>query len=320
MACINNLFKNRLLITLFLLGSCFFFADRVKAQENQKARASLSEQEWKAVTGIFQSPQNNDMNVRFTARDNMLIAKLLWNGNELHLLPESPLEFSSNQEGNQESVHITFIKDSSGAVNEVKVADNGVWKRNNNYTPLTKKEIELSPDQLKQFEGLYQFQGDATRFIEFSLQGGQLVLKQSWDGEQRFFVPESAMDFFVKDFPLFTLNFSKDKDGNINQVIAFKKDVWVKSKKHSLSVNELKSYEGKFRSNDDPDNIVQLTVVKDHLVIKQLWDKTERVLQPKTDCYFISEGEFYPVVIHKNKDAVVNEITVLGTSVFSRIN
>ena len=320
MAALNNLFKRIFLVTFFFLVSFFFFAMEMGAQENQKPRVNLSEQEWKAVVGIFQSPQNTEMNVQFTEGNNMLIAKLLWNNNELHLLPESPLVFSSSQEGNQEPVRITFIKDSSGAINEVNVANNGVWKRNNNYKPLVRKEIELPADQLNQFEGLYQLQGDEPRFIQFSVQGGQLVLKQEWDGEQRFFVPESAMDFFVKDFPLFTLNFSKDKEGNINQVVAFKRDIWIKTKKPALSVDQLKSYEGKFRSNDDPDDMVQLTVVNDHLVLKQLWDKKEIILQPKTDLYFYNDAESYPVVILKNKEGLVNQITILGTSVFSRIN
>ena len=320
MAALNNLFKRIFPVTSFFLVSFFFVAMEMGAQENQKPRVNLSEQEWKAVVGIFQSPQNTEMNVQFTEGNNMLIAKLLWNNNELHLLPESPLVFSSSQEGNQEPVRITFIKDSSGAINEVNVANNGVWKRNNNYKPLVRKEIELPADQLKRFEGLYQLQGDEPRFIQFSVQGGQLVLKQEWDGEQRFFVPESAMDFFVKDFPLFTLNFSKDKEGNINQVVAFKRDIWIKTKKPALSVDQLKSYEGKFRSNDDPDDMVQLTVVNDHLVLKQLWDKKEIILQPKTDLYFYNDAESYPVVILKNKEGLVNQITILGTSVFSRIN
>ena len=320
MAALNNLFKRIFPVTSFFLVSFFFVAMEMGAQENQKPRVNLSEQEWKAVVGIFQSPQNTEMNVQFTEGNNMLIAKLLWNNNELHLLPESPLVFSSSQEGNQEPVRITFIKDSSGAINEVNVANNGVWKRNNNYKPLVRKEIELPADQLNQFEGLYQLQGDEPRFIQFSVQGGQLVLKQEWDGEQRFFVPESAMDFFVKDFPLFTLNFSKDKEGNINQVVAFKRDIWIKTKKPALSVDQLKSYEGKFRSNDDPDDMVQLTVVNDHLVLKQLWDKKEIILQPKTDLYFYNDAESYPVVILKNKEGLVNQITILGTSVFSRIN
>jgi hypothetical protein len=316
-----NSFFNRILLanTVFLL-LFLIAANRLGAQDNQKSKVNLSEQEWKAVEGIFQSPQNSDMNVQFTARDNMLVAKLLWNNNELHLSPESSLVFYSNQEGKQEPVRITFIKDSSGAINQVNVANNGLWKRNNNYKPFVRKEIEHTPDQLKQFEGLFQLQNDATRFIQFSVKDNNLVLKQGWDGETRSFVPESAMDFFVKDFPLFTLNFSKDKVGNINQVVAFKKDVWIKVKKASLSAGQLKSYEGKFRSNDDPDNVVELMVVNDHLVLKQMWDKKEIILEPKADTYFYNEAESYPVVVMKNKDGVVNQITILGTSVFSKIN
>jgi hypothetical protein len=320
MATINSIVRRLFLAGFLFIASFFFVVKELSAQENQKSRVSLSEQEWKAVVGIFRSPQNSDMNVQFTKGENILIAKLLWNNKELRLLPESPLVFSSSQEGNQEAVRITFIKDSSGAINKVEVANNGVWQRNNNYKPLVRKEIELTPDQLKQFEGLYQLQGDETRFIQVSTQRGQLVLKQEWDGEQRFFVPESDMDFFMKEVPSFTLNFSKDKEGHINQVVAFKRDIWIKTEKPTISVNQLKSYEGKFRSDDDPDNVVQLIVANGHLVLKQLWDKKEIVLQPKTNSYFYNDTESYPVVILKNKDGDTIKITILGTSVFTKIN
>ena len=58
-----------------------------------------------------------------------------------------------------------------------------------------------------------------------------LVLKQIWDGEEILFVPESELSFFSKAIPLFSLDFSKDKDGNITQVLAFKRDVWIKKDK-----------------------------------------------------------------------------------------
>jgi len=319
MLIIKTFFKRILVLTSFFLAVFLFAANRSGAQESHTSKVILSEQQWKAVEGIFQSQQNNDMNVQFTARDNMLVAKLLWNNNEMRLSPESPLVFSSDQKENQESVRITFIKDPSGAINQVNVANNGLWKRNNNYKPLVKKEMEHTPEQLKQFEGLFQLKNNATRFIQFFVEGNKLVLKQGWDGEKRYFIPESAMDFFITDFPQFTLNFSKDSAGNINQVVAFKRDVWIKTKKASLSAGQLKSYEGRFRSNDDPDNMVELTVLKDHLVLKQLWDKKEIILEPETDTYFYNEAESYPVVIIKNKEGAVNQITILGTSVFSRI-
>ncbi|MBS1935898.1 MAG: hypothetical protein JST96_18005 [Bacteroidetes bacterium] len=175
------------------------------------------------------------------------------------------------------------------------------------------------PEQLKQFEGLYQLRDDGSRFIQFFVKGKELILKQEWDGEQRSFVAESNMDFFIKDFPLFTLNFSKDKDGNIGQVTAFKRDVWIKTKKPSLTAAQLKSYEGKYQSNDDPDNLIQLFVSDGHLVIKQLWDKKEIILEPKTDTYFYNEADSYPLVIMKNKDGKVNQLTVLGTNIFSKL-
>jgi len=107
----NNLSKRTFLLASFIVVLFLFTTNNVKAQVSTKAKVTLSEQEWKAVTGIFQSAQNSDMNVQFTVANNMLVAKLLWNNNELHLSPETPLVFSSKQEGNQEPIRITFVKD-----------------------------------------------------------------------------------------------------------------------------------------------------------------------------------------------------------------
>ena len=316
----NNLSKRTFLLASFIVVLLLFATNNVKAQASPKAKVTLSEQEWKAVTGIFQSAQNSDMNVQFSVSNNMLVAKLLWNNNELHLSPETPLVFSSNQEGNQEPVRITFIKDSSGAINAVNVANNGVWKRNNNYKPLERKEIQLPVDQLKQFEGLYKIQGGENKFLQFSVKEGHLLLTQQWDGREQVFAAQSEMDFFAKGFPLFTLNFSKDKEGHVSQVIAFKTDVWIKQKEPALSLNQLKLYEGKFRSKDDPDNMVQLTVMNNHLVLIQLWDKKQIVLTPRAEEFFYSQAEFYPVVIVKNKDGIADQITILGTDDFTRVH
>ena len=74
----------------------------LSAQETQKAAETktpihLSEQQWKAVEGIFQDPSNNDRYVQFTPGENFLVAKLLWNNAEIQFIPESELEFVSKE-------------------------------------------------------------------------------------------------------------------------------------------------------------------------------------------------------------------------------
>jgi hypothetical protein len=283
------------------------------------AKVLLSEEQWKAVEGTFQDPQNNDRAVQFIATENFQVAKLLWNNAEIPFISESAFAFVSREPVEDRLLHIVFNKDSSGAANEVKLADIGVWKRNKNYKLLVKKEMDHTPGQLKPFEGLYQLQNHADRFIQFTVKGNNLVLKQHWDGNEISFVPETPLDFFSKEAPLFSLSFSKDKDGHVAQALAFKRDLWIKMKKINLTSGQLKSYEGKFQSKDDPDNYIQIMAKNNNLIVKQLWDGKEIIVEPQTETYFYNEAQSFPLQIAKDKDGNVTQIWILGIDEFNKV-
>jgi hypothetical protein len=293
--------------------------DTAKTGTKKKA-VLLSEQEWKAVEGVFQSPQNNEMNVQFKANNDQLVAKLLWNNGELHLIAESPLVFSSVPEGDKEIIRISFIKDSSGAVNQVSVFNNGVWKRNNNYKPPSeKKEMVHTPDQLKPFEGIYQLANEGSRIIDFTVKNNTLALKQEWNGVELSFVPETSMDFFRKDDPFFTLSFSKDQDGRISEVLAFKRDLWKKKKIISYTNEQLRIFEGIFKSTDDPDNHILLIAQNRHLVVRQLWDKKETIVETRAENYFYNEGQSYSVIFFNDSSGKPNQAMLYGMNMFERV-
>jgi hypothetical protein len=302
-----------------------FIVQKISAQETQKPvetkkpAAQLSEKEWKAVEGVFQSAQNKEMNVQFTAKENSLFAKLLWNNNQIELIPESALAFVSKEAGEDGPIHITFSKDSSGAVNQVNVANNGVWNRTKDYKPVVKTEMEHTPEQLKPFEGLYYLQNEKDRFIQFTVKENKLVLKQQWDGNEISFVPETAVDFFSKEVPLFSLKFSKDIFGNITQVLAFKRDLWVKVNKSLPTAAQLKAYEGKYQLIDDPDNYIQIMSKDDHLIVKQLWDGKEIIFEPKTETFFYNKEQSFPLLIIKDDGGAVIQVKLLGNDLFNKV-
>jgi hypothetical protein len=290
-----------------------------KPVETKKPAAQLSEKEWKAVEGIFQNAQNKEMNVQFSAGENVLIAKLLWNNNEIHLTPESALIFSSSQEGNQDPITITFSKDPAGAVNTVNVANNGVWNRTKDYQQTVKKEMDHTPAQLMPFEGLYYFQNEKDRFIEFSVKENKLVLKQQWDGNEISFVPETPVDFFSKDAPLFSLSFTKDNAGNVTQVLAFKRDLWIKVNKSVPTAAQLKACEGKYQLIDDPDNYIQIMAKDDNLVVKQLWDGKEIIFEAKTETFFYNKEQSIPLLILKDNNGAVVQVKLLENDLFNKV-
>jgi hypothetical protein len=304
-----------------LLGSA-----SASAQAPQKDSAAttikLSPEQLKAFEGYFQSPQNKDLVVQFSAVENGLFARLLWNNNEVHLTPESAMGFVSKEGGDEGPIHLVFHKDSTGLVNQVDLAKNGIWNRIKDYKPVVKKEMEHTPAQLAQFQGLYQLQGgDAKfpKFIQFSERANKLVLKQTWDGNEIMFLPESELTFFSRELPKFSLDFSKDNNGNITQVLAFKHDVWIKAKKPALTPAILAAYQGKYQSEDDPDNQIRIIARDSTLVIKQLWDGKETVVMPLGDTYFNNAALNLPLLIVKGPDGKPSQVVLMELNTFRKV-
>jgi len=311
-----------LVIAVAFTGLVLFDTLPARAQAAHKdslaTNIRLSPDQLKAFEGFFQSLQNKDMVVQFIASDTALNAKLLWNNGEVHLIPESQWGFVSREGGDEGPIHLVFNKDSVGGVNQVDVSGNGAWHRVKDYKPAVKKELEHTPAHLASYQGVYQLREDPTRFIQFSVRENNLVLKQMWDGTEIFFVPESDLTFFSKAQPNFSLDFSKDKDGNITQVVEFKRDVWIKKDKQALTPAILKSYEGKYRSQDDPDNEIRITATDSNLVVRQLWDNKDRVLQPLTNIYFNDQDRSFPLVLVLDQGKVVQVVLLTG-NVFNRV-
>lgn len=316
---INTFSFTRNLILSAMIGLGLFPILSIKAQETQvpaapTANVHLTREELKAFKGVFQFAKDLDRYLRFTVRNDTLVAEFIPDPKVVALLPDTGLSFVVKDGSDR----IVFHKNAAGVVNQVYLGDN-VWNRVANYKPVVKKEMAHMPEQLRLFEGLYQLSDDPNRFIQFTVRGTNLVLKQTWDGNEVFFVPEAEMDFFAKAIPLFTLHFTKETDGTISQVLAFKRDLWIKTRPPDLSAVQMKAYEGKYQSRDDPDNIIQLTVKDTALIIKQLWDAKEIRVEPRTETYFYNAAQSYPLVIIKDKNGAVKQVVLLGTIIFSKM-
>jgi hypothetical protein len=313
-----------LALTLMAIQLMIPFSPGLHAQVTEKSgqiksKTQLSEQEWRAVEGYFQSSTNQDAIILFKAYRDTLLGTLVWNNRVIHFLPESSLTFRSIEAVERGPVLTSFIVNATGEVTGMKLGNEMVWNRIKNYKPIVRKEMDHTPDQLKPFEGLYQFSKDSVRFIQFTVEGNALVLKQHWDGNKISFVPETPLDFFSRDAPMFSLSFSRNNEGQVSQAVAFKRDVWIKTAKPALTDRDLKLYEGKYQSTDDPDNLVQLTASHSQLVLKQLWDGKEIDLNPMTNTYFYNDAQSFPLQVLRGKDGSVNQIIILGMDQFNRI-
>ncbi|KAA5542845.1 hypothetical protein [Adhaeribacter rhizoryzae] len=82
---------------------------------------------------------------------------------------------------------------------------------------------------LKQFEGTYQLLGDQNLKLQISAVGSGLTLKELWSNREISFQQKADLNFVAAEHPEFTLDFVQDKSGTINQVTAFKRDIWIKA-------------------------------------------------------------------------------------------
>jgi hypothetical protein len=307
-----------LTLLLLILNNNINHAQEQKQEASSKTAIQLEPGKVKAFEGYYQNSSNQEMYVQFTAAENSLMAKTLWNNQQLKLYPSSESEFFS-KEGEQ--VTIKFIKGDDGVIKQfwLNGQSNNQWNKVKEYKPVTHQEIIHTPAQLKVFEGLFVLHNTDSRFVEFKEKDNKLILKQHWDGEEVPFVPESGLDFFCPQQPMFTVTFTKDSTGAVSKMLAFKRDQWDKVKPAQVTVDELRAFTGKFRLKEDPDNVVMISIKGSGLVVKQLWDNKEIPISPKSAVYFYNEEQSYPVLFIKEKDGSISKIIVLGEDIFERV-
>ncbi len=319
--------KYLFLLTVSLVGSQFI-AELANAQETPKFGVELTKtiqlnpEKLKPLEGFFQNPKNKDMYVQITvaASGNGIMCKRLWNNNQMNFLPETELNFVSAIAPEDRPLRLLFKKDSTGAVSQLSLGNNDLWTRVMDYKPVVKVEMKHTPEQLKPLEGTYSLQNNQQqRFIQFTVKQNQLILKQHWDGTEQALLPETELSFFIKDQTLFSLVFSKDANGVINQALVNKRDNWTKIVPVHLTNDQLKVFEGKYQFKDDPDNLLQLSAKGQQLVVKQLWDGKEISLTPQTDTYFYNNEESYSLLFNKDADGNFTQLRLLGIDVFTKV-
>jgi hypothetical protein len=185
---------------------------------------TIGAQDLKAYEGYYKM---GDTYIHVAAAGNGLVLKQMWDNREITFSPRTGLEFT-NDDGN---FPLKFTKASDGTITQVLAFDRDLWIKTNEYKPLVIKEVQLKVGELKALEGKYTMQADngEENFIQIRATDKGLILKQGWDGQESPFVAMSDVDFYCKERQ-FSLKFTKDKDGNATEVLAFKRDLWKKVK------------------------------------------------------------------------------------------
>jgi hypothetical protein len=300
--------------------SCFpaTAQDREPAQDTNKA-IQLPPGQLKAFEGYFQFSQARDQVIQFKIVSDTLVARLLWNGMVLHIVPESDSVFHNVEPVEGRTIPIKFTRNSEGNFASMTLfGQESPWVRIKDYKPLVRTEIAHTPAQLKKFEGIYRGR-DNESYIGISEKENRLVLHQFWDGNEVEVVPDSALTFFNKQQLQFTLQFIKGPDDSITRMIAFGRDIWDKEKHLSLTPQQVKLFEGKYRLKDDPDNILQMTASGMNLVVRQMWDGKETVVSPRTNIFFYNTEKAYPVTFRKDDSGTVTGALILGNDYFEKM-
>jgi CubicO group peptidase (beta-lactamase class C family)/uncharacterized protein YjhX (UPF0386 family) len=177
----------------------------------------LSEAELKIFEGYYQAAFDPNSYLQIVTREKQLMLRQLWDGQEIFFEAQSELEFLNKEM----SFPLKFSRDSKGRITEVLAFKRDVWKRDETFVPTVRKPISLSQEKLKAFEGKYQLRNDKNLFAQVTVKDDHLLVRQLWDGKEMVFVPDTELDFFIKDNPYRTVKFVKDEKGKVKEVIAF---------------------------------------------------------------------------------------------------
>jgi hypothetical protein len=219
--------KHILIIALPLF--CCFTMRPVTGKANtatprHTADTTISPENLKAFAGYYKMDERY---IHITSSTTGLVLEQMWDNQKISFSPQTGLDFT-NDDGN---FPLKFTKAPGGAITHVLAFNRDLWTKTNDYKPLVIKEVQLKSSELKALEGKYTMQTDRgdEAFIRIRATDKGLILTQGWDDQETPFVATSDVDFYCKERS-FPLKFTKDKDGNATQVLAFKRDLWKKAK------------------------------------------------------------------------------------------
>lgn len=187
---------------------------------------SSSTQQLTGFEGYYQSDKNKNIYLQIMVKNNQLILKQLWDDREIPFEQKSELSFYNEER----SFPLTFSKNANGDITQVLAFERDTWIKVKDYKPIVKKEIRLSAEKMQAFAGKYKMSHDGQDlFLQFTINGNTLEVKELWSGKIFTIVPESELVFFaMKGY--YPVQFTKDKDGLVTQALIFDHDVWVKVK------------------------------------------------------------------------------------------
>lgn len=308
----RNIYKYALVLPL--LTGCYFMVNPLKARSmpstGHLGTGLPPRQDLKAFEGYYLADFDKETYVQIRATGNQLIWKQLWNDREIVFNQQSALEFLNVDK----DFPLKFLKNDQGSVVQLLAHNRDHWNKVKGYAP--PKYIHLQPEALKSFEGYYQNKRDDGKMMYLQIEpiADGLKLREGWTGREVMFRPTTPTDFFAQQWR-FPLQFTKDDNGNVTQVLAFHRDLWKKMQDPSTAVMkkevklqpaQLKALEGKYQiiSGDK----LTITAEKEGIVLTQLWDNVSVHLVPSSATEFFSKENGMPLVFTLDNNGVATEV------------
>jgi len=175
--------------------------------------------------------------------------------------------------------------------------------------------------------GYYRSAKSAHIFIHIGRKNGHLTLEPSWDHERIIFEQKGQFEFYNqrKNFPL---KFIKGTNGEIQQLLAFEKDLWNKvdgdegvyrKKEIELSPKVLRSFEAKYQYKDQP-YYIDIKSEDSIIVVHESWTGNSIRLFPETPSRFFSKQNNYTLEFIRNTNGEIVKAIALNDDEWLKIS
>ncbi|MBE8712154.1 hypothetical protein [Sphingobacterium hungaricum] len=174
---------------------------------------------------------------------------------------------------------------------------------------------------LSAFEGFYQFPNQVA-YIEFIVEGNELIAKQTWDSRQYKLKRNADLNFtsvdegYVIEFHLSNKMIVGAKILNRVELVKvdFNPDAYIR-----LDDGAMRKYEGKYELTRNKEMHLELRVKDGGLSLKQLWDNKVIQFSPKTANFFYNDELTFPISFEEKENQKM-QMRAFENDVWLRIN
>jgi hypothetical protein len=190
-------------------------------------------------------------------------------------------------------------------------------------------KVMLNDDTpLATFEGIYQAKDNPFSVFKITVVGDKLLAKAVEGEQQLTLTRKSDLNFESPDADgdeTMTVVFSKNAAGEVTGALVAGQQQWTKIKSYNppaavtLTVDQLKAFEGKYELKQKKGTYLQITATGDGLTLKQLWDNREVKFIAIGEQSFLNRQMGFPLEFNKDANGAVTKVLALGRDSWDKV-